>query len=354
MAIQAIFPPGQAEITVNGLHQWDYGQLLEIYAADLPGFVEVHFACVGMAEAVVRTGASGGEGAKRFAEVAIPDSCLEQTSPVTAWVYLVGSTSGSTNKTITLPIIARPRPQLPSGTVPEEISDKYTEAVETMNDLVDNVSDLVVGFDERVESLIGELSNGDIPIASVGHAKTADSAAEADYAHEAKHANQAKMDELGQPIHLTYARMASFTVDNVIQKDERIRIGSLPIDSSRIFGFYLETKNGKGFNTSFSVPFLQYSGHRTSEWVDVTAQGASFTQLYLTGAGLQYNKSTNEPHSIVHRCAFLEVQHSYDGGIYFKFNTNKSFQVEGGWTNVLSYDIDIYGETIKTVQILYT
>lgn len=236
-----------------------------------------------------------------------------------------------------------------------------------MNDLVANVDELVKEFDEdfarrvekfeeKVEILVDELSIGAIPIVSVAHAKKADEAsyaAEADYAYEAGLANQAKLDELGQPIHLTYARMASFSVNTVIQDDESIRIGSLPIDASRIYGLYLETKNGKGFTSGFSVPFLQYRGHRTSEWVEVTGQGY-FTTLYLTGEGLQRYNSTSQPHSIIHRCVFLTVRQSYDGVIYFQFGPNKSFQVEGNVTNINSHNLEIYGETIKTVQILYT
>ena len=105
MSIKATFPAGVDAIIVNGLHQWDYGQQLEIQASGLPAVVEVHFACAGMTEAAVRVcDASSGT-----AVASIPDTCLEQSSPVTAWVYEVGETSGTTILTVTLPIIARAR-----------------------------------------------------------------------------------------------------------------------------------------------------------------------------------------------------------------------------------------------------
>ena len=107
MSIRAIFPAGVDEITVNGLHQWDYGRKLEIQADGLPTQIEVHFACTGMEEAVVRSGTV----VNGKAEAAIPDQCLEQITPVTAWVYEVGEKYGKTIKTVVLTIVERKRPQ---------------------------------------------------------------------------------------------------------------------------------------------------------------------------------------------------------------------------------------------------
>ena len=129
MSIKAIIPSGQTELTVNGLHQWDYGQVLEIHSNDLPALIEVHFACSGMAEAVVRSCAvtSG------VAKASIPDSCIEQTSPIIAWIYCVDKTSGYTAITIRLPVIARAKPAPGAASIPTSTSDKYTEAVAAMN-----------------------------------------------------------------------------------------------------------------------------------------------------------------------------------------------------------------------------
>lgn len=144
MNLKAIIPSGQTEIMVNGLHQWDYGRKLEIQSKDLPSLIEVHFACPGMQEAVVRSCAV----TNGVATAAIPDACLEQTAPIIAWVYEVGSTSGTTVKTITLPIIARTRPQ-PTATVPTEASDKYTEAISAMNEAVDSA---ISAMDKALDS----------------------------------------------------------------------------------------------------------------------------------------------------------------------------------------------------------
>lgn len=132
MNIIAIFPSGASELIVHGLHQWDYGRKLEIHADDLPALIEVHFACAGMTEAVVRSCAV----VQGVAEATIPDQCLEQTTPIVAWVYAVGESSGATIKTITLTVIQRARPQ-PGGTIPPTISDKYTELMAAVTEQVD-------------------------------------------------------------------------------------------------------------------------------------------------------------------------------------------------------------------------
>lgn len=165
MALIAIIPPGVTEIKVNGLHQWDYGQELEIHCDEIPAIVEVHFACFGMIEADVRTCTV----ANGVAKVSIPDICIEQTTPITAWVYCIDGTSARTAITITLPIISRAKPA-PSASVPTFISDKYTELVSAINEQV------------------GALQNGDVMAARARAATTAESA---NHSNTAGHANSA-------------------------------------------------------------------------------------------------------------------------------------------------------------------
>lgn len=161
--IIASFPTGVSNITVNGLTQWDYGRKLQIQAPDLPATIEVHFWCVGMDEAVVRSC----DALNGVAEAAIPDRCLEQTGPVVAWVYEIRETAGATTKTITMPITARVRPQ-PNATVPEDISDKYTEALAAMN------------------TVVAKLENGDVTVKRASTADRADTAVLAETASLAK------------------------------------------------------------------------------------------------------------------------------------------------------------------------
>ena len=162
MNLTAVIPEGVTELTVNGLTQWDYGRRLEIHADDLPALVEVHFSCPSMQDAIVRVGSA----ANGSVAVTIPDQCLEQSLPITAWVYEIGETSGKTIKTLTLNVQARKRPQTVESLDPENY-DKYTEAVGAMNEAVET------------------LQRGDIKVKDADHADTADTAGTASVANKA-------------------------------------------------------------------------------------------------------------------------------------------------------------------------
>ena len=174
MAIKATFTAGATAVTVSGLYQWDYGQVLEIEAADLPAVVEVHFACPDMNEAIVRScSVTSGIGT-----VSIPDVCLEQSGTISAWVYEIHGTEGRTVKTITLPITARTRPNI-SQDIPVEVSNRYTELITEINEA------------------IGDLQSGNVTVAkaidaiNAGYATSAGNASSASYAASAGNANRA-------------------------------------------------------------------------------------------------------------------------------------------------------------------
>lgn len=142
MSIKAIFPAGVDTLTVHGLHQWDYGRTLEISAPNLPLLVEVHFAGTGQKNAVVRLASvtkGAALGLNDVATVIIPDICLEQTSPVAAWVYEVGATYGHTALTVVLPITPRTKPA--AATMPVAVGNKYTELIGHVNDAVQKLTD---------------------------------------------------------------------------------------------------------------------------------------------------------------------------------------------------------------------
>jgi hypothetical protein len=184
-SIRAVFTAGLDAITVHGLHQWDYGRSLKISHPDLPAGLEVHFATAGSKEAIVHTVA----GIVGEATVAIPNILLEQARPITAWVYRIGETLGKTLLTVTMPIMARPRPAA-SPSVPEEISDKYTEALGAMN--------------AQVESLKG----GNVVVALALNAQGAD---DAKFADRAEVADRAVKDGNGNVINDTYKPKALAT-----------------------------------------------------------------------------------------------------------------------------------------------
>lgn len=173
MAIKAVFPDGVKTISVDGLFQWDYGQVLEIEAADIgTEIMEVHFACSNMNEAIVRSCSfSDGVGM-----VTIPNQCLEQSRPITAWLFRIDGTQGHTEKIITLPITARTRP---SGTrdIPQDVVDKYAELITEVNEVV------------------GKLASGDVVVAKAASATSAGYATNAGNAASATHATSATRSE---------------------------------------------------------------------------------------------------------------------------------------------------------------
>lgn len=171
MSIKAVFTAGVDALTVNGLHQWDYGQKLEIDIDTNATIIEVHFACVGMREAIVRVcDTTTGRPIAR-----IPDICLEQTTPITAWVFERDENegTGTTTKKIILPIIARTRPSV-SEDIPPDISSTYAQLITAVNNAVDR------------------LREGTVKVSNAAHA---DEAGKADQAESATQATFASEDQ---------------------------------------------------------------------------------------------------------------------------------------------------------------
>ena len=173
MQLKAIIPPGVAEITVNGLYQWDLGRQLDIICAEFGNeIMEVHFACPSMKVAIARPCSfTNGSGA-----VAIPNECLEQSKPITAWIYRLNDTQGRTVKTLILPIIARTKPTK-AHDIPAEMINRYEELA------------------AEAEGAVESLKNGDIIAGQATFAENANRANTAGTAQNATHAITAQKAE---------------------------------------------------------------------------------------------------------------------------------------------------------------
>lgn len=200
MSFKVVLPTDRNTVTVSGLYQWDYGQELEIEAVSIGSeIVEVHFACAGMSEAIVRSCSfSNGVGT-----VTIPDGCLEQASTITAWIYRISGSTGHTWKTITLPVTARTRPSI-ARELPQDIADKYTELITEVNEAVENLeSGNVTAANAKLAEealragIAGNAENANHAISadSATTANTANSATRARYADEAESAREAALAE---------------------------------------------------------------------------------------------------------------------------------------------------------------
>lgn len=132
--IQVNIPSGMTATTAAGLTQWDYGRVLEVTSPILSSFamVEVHFAYAGATTAIVHYG----QVATGKLTVEIPDACLQQSSPIVAWVFVPTDDDGRTILTITMPVTSRTRPADTVTTPPASYTSKYTELIAAATDLI--------------------------------------------------------------------------------------------------------------------------------------------------------------------------------------------------------------------------
>ena len=130
MSIKATFPAGVTALTVHGLHQWDYGQRLEVSCPELAGSFEVHFSNVVLKTAHIRTCSIG-------SSVAIPDTLLQQPYDILAWVCEVGEGRSRALHTLRIPITPRPKPEgLEEDITPAE-QTQFQEMMADFNATVD-------------------------------------------------------------------------------------------------------------------------------------------------------------------------------------------------------------------------
>lgn len=297
MAIKAVFPAGTTTLKVDALHQWDYGQTLEIESADLPSIVEVHFACPDMNEAIVHN-CSVADG---VATVAIPNRCLEQSSNITAWVYEISGNTGSTTKTIVIPVVARTRPSR-SGEIPQEIVDRYTELIGEVNEIVEKLVSGEITVGQAAKALAADKAT---TADSAGFATNAGTATSATNASSAAHAESAK-----------YATSAgSATTATKATKDADGNVITAYARLDRDFTLYQSgtTPFVEGVNYQFKVligvytcyAILNYSTNAFSALGCLPSLGGHYTLMFFNG----------EP-SVVEYDG--ESSSTYDASIYYR------------------------------------
>ena len=114
-----------------GLWQWDYGQVLQIQGLTLPPAVEIHFSTQrATGDSVTRIGVTR----DGVTSVTIPDSMLEGTGTIYAFVYLTDEASGETIRWIKMPIQPRPKPE--AFEQPEDV-ELFREAIKAVNEAAD-------------------------------------------------------------------------------------------------------------------------------------------------------------------------------------------------------------------------
>lgn len=118
---------------VEGLDQYDYGQVLRIQGLNLPTAVEIHF---GLDETGGTTVTRIGTTKDGVTDVTIPDSMLENNDTdmnysIYAFVYLADSSSGKTTRRIKIQVKARSKPE--AFDRPED-AELFREAIKVVNE----------------------------------------------------------------------------------------------------------------------------------------------------------------------------------------------------------------------------
>nr|WP_295264044.1 hypothetical protein [uncultured Blautia sp.] len=157
--LTVVFDPESSTARASGLWQYDYGQVLRIQGLNLPKAVEIHFSLDQKSgESIARIGTTK----DGVTDVPIPDSMLEyntsQNYNIYAFIFISDTNSGNTEYRITIPVKARPKPEVPGS--PEE-PELFREAIEAVNQAADRsetardqAEEAVTGFDQKVSESV--------------------------------------------------------------------------------------------------------------------------------------------------------------------------------------------------------
>lgn len=138
---------------VEGLTQWDRGQILEIVGLNLPSSVEIHFAQNDdeYATPVIGSTMDG------VTQVDIPDRMLQFSETIHAYIYLSDKSFGETIFTIHLPIRERhrpstycadPNPDNPFGQLVEQVSQYAEQAAGYAEEAKKSLDQITKDLDE--------------------------------------------------------------------------------------------------------------------------------------------------------------------------------------------------------------
>ena len=145
--VKASFVFGRSTKT-RGLHQWDYGQVLQFEGLSLPSAYTVHFANQPMS-GDAKTQIGGPDG------VDIPDEYLITGLPVYAWVFLhAGADDGETVYSVTIPVTKRPKPvEEPPTPVQQGAIDT---AIAALNEGVETVQNIAEAIPQTIDAALTE------------------------------------------------------------------------------------------------------------------------------------------------------------------------------------------------------
>lgn len=126
--VYAKFTPSLSNVTSSKVTQWDYGRTLRIEGLKLPTAVRIDFGISGSQTTISRIGITK----DGVTDAVIPDSLLEQSKNLVAYVYVNDTTEGKTVRTINITVEARAMPEEFDSPESKEL---FAEAIELINDV---------------------------------------------------------------------------------------------------------------------------------------------------------------------------------------------------------------------------
>lgn len=135
--IEVRFINESKETTANPIYQWDYGQQLYIYGLNsTDATIQVHFADRSCERTIVRLATyevtDDVTNVEVYYKVQIPDSLLENSYSINAFIYVVTNDSGATTHHINIPVIARKKPE---GFISELDTSQTTQLEQALVDI---------------------------------------------------------------------------------------------------------------------------------------------------------------------------------------------------------------------------
>lgn len=143
--VYARFTPTLTNVTTNKLTQWDYGRILRIEGLKLPTAVRIDFGISGSQTTISRIGITK----DGVTDAAIPDSLLEQSKNLVAYVYVNDTKEGKTVRTINIPLEARAEPEEHDS---PESKALFAEAIEMINDVAVRAENAEIAAKEHADS----------------------------------------------------------------------------------------------------------------------------------------------------------------------------------------------------------
>ena len=131
--------------------QYSYGQVLRIQGLQLPPAVEIHFSLEEKSgDSVTRIGVTR----DNVTDVPIPDSMIENDDieedyKIYAFVFLTDDDSGETVRKITIPVMARAKPE--AHETPEE-AELFRETIKAVNESAEKAADAKDAAEKAAEA----------------------------------------------------------------------------------------------------------------------------------------------------------------------------------------------------------